>query len=55
MSLLTILAMAFKPVILPILTALVGWVLPSPQQLLANKEAATHQAEQSGEGLDNLP
>jgi hypothetical protein len=47
--------LSFKPIILPILTALVGWIVPSPQELLARKEAATHQAEASGKGLDNLP
>jgi hypothetical protein len=55
MTWLAMVAAAFKPVILPVLTALVGWLIPSPQQLLAKKEAATHQAEQSGQGLDTLP
>ena len=55
MTWLTALGLAFKPVILPILTLLVGWFVPTPQQLLAKKEAATHQDEQTGKGLDTLP
>ena len=55
MTWLTAIGLAFKPIILPILTLLVGWVVPSPQELLARKQAATHQAEQTGKGLDSLP
>ena len=54
-AILAILAASFKPIFLPILTALVGWLIPSPTQLLIKKEAATHEAEQTGKGLDQLP
>lgn len=55
MSWIAAIGLAFKPIILPILTAIVGWLIPSPAQLLAKKEAATHEAEGSGKGLDQLP
>lgn len=55
MSWIAVVTALFKPVIVPLLTGLVGWLIPSPAQLLAKKEAATHQAEQSGTNLDQLP
>ena len=55
MTWLAAIGLAFKPVILPILTLIVGWVIPTPQQLLAKKLAATQAAEQAGKGLDPLP
>ena len=55
MTWLTALTLSFKPVILPILTCLVGWLVPSPKEILRRKQAATHEAEQSGKGLDTLP
>lgn len=61
-AVLGILAALFKPVILPCLTALVGWLIPSPFQKAAQKQAEIHDAEGKAQssggnvtGLDQLP
>lgn len=44
-----------QPVLIPIATALVAWLVPSPHSIMVKKQLATHMAEESGKGLDQLP
>jgi hypothetical protein len=62
MSWIVILSALFKPVILPILTLIVGWLIPSPMQKAAQKQAEIHNAETKATNsngnvsdLDRLP
>jgi hypothetical protein len=45
-----ILIALFKPVILPILTFLVGWIFPSPIQTAMQKQTDLNAAEQKADG-----
>lgn len=56
------LLISLKPVIIPILTALVGWLIPSPFQAAERGQASTHAAEDKADAsrgdmgdLDRLP
>lgn len=52
MSWAAILAALFKPVILPILTALVGWLIPSPLQRAAKAPVEVADAEKKADAGD---
>ncbi len=52
MTLITILTAIFKPIIVPILTALLGWLLPSPLQKAAKGPAEVADAQKKGNAGD---
>lgn len=61
-AIITIISALLKPVIIPILTGLIGWLIPSPIKKAQNEVADVHNAEAKAtktpgntSALDQLP